>query len=124
MKLIQRLNSLFILLPLALLVVVFALLNRSPVSVDLFIGNVDGVPLFAWVLGALAIGVLIGLGIAWMSAGRLRRRARTGERKAKALEGEVAEMRHDFQAQGRETPPGEPNRGRLALRSRAAAGDR
>lgn len=123
MKFVQRLNSLFILLPLALVVVAFALLNRSPVSVDLFIGTVDMLPLFVWVLGALAIGVLAGLAIAWMSAGKLRRRARTGERRAKALAGEVAEIRQETEPRD----PGAPrntDRRRLAIGSRAIAGDR
>lgn len=125
MKFIQRLNSLFVLLPLALIVLAFALLNRSPVPVDLFIATVNTLPLFVWVLGALAVGVFLGLGISWLSAGKVRRRARTGERKARALEGEVAEMRQgtDAPGRGRGTSSESPDRRRLAIRSRAAAGD-
>lgn len=96
MHIFQRFFSLFILLPLALVVIVFALLNRDPVVVDLFVAEAN-LPLYIGVLGALAIGFLTGIAmgssLSWFSQGKWRRRARKGERRATSLEHEVEELR-------------------------------
>lgn len=101
MKLLHRLNLLLILLPFGLLVIVFAVLNRADVEVDLFI-VLATVPLYVVILGALAAGFLFGVGIFGMRAGQLRLRARAGERRARNLEGEVADMKRSAETEGQD----------------------
>lgn len=118
MHIFQRFISLFILLPLALVVIVFALLNRDPVIVDLFVAEAN-LPLYIGVLGALAIGFLTGIAagssLSWVSQGKWRRRARKGERRAVSLEHEVEELRGAEPGSG-QAKPGLPKPG-LAKRA-------
>lgn len=93
MKLVHRLVFFFVFVPVGLAVVVFGILNRDPVEVDLFVARLS-LPLSLGILGGLAVGVLVGLVIAWFSTGGWRRRARLGERRVTRLEEEVAELRH------------------------------
>lgn len=123
MHLFQRFLSLFILLPLAVVVIVFALLNRGPVAVDLFIAEAN-LPLYIGILGALAIGFLSGVAaggsISWISQGKWRSRARKGERRAESLENEVEELRRV------DSPPNLPKPGlarRALTRARVLARD-
>ena len=90
MKLLSRL----VFVPVAAIVVVFAVTNRQPVSLELwpFPFAVD-LPLYLAVLGALVIGILIGGSAQWLSDGRWRRKARAGERRAGALARELSRSR-------------------------------
>jgi uncharacterized integral membrane protein len=77
-------------LPLAAVAVIFAVMNRTPVALDLW-------PLpwrieagaYLILLGSLAIGILIGLLLAWLASGARRRRMRqyvqANERQASEL---------------------------------------
>ena len=75
-----RLLSLLITLPVTLAVVVFAVANRSPVTVDFwpFALAVD-VPLYGLALGTLALGCLLGALLTWLPL-LLARRALTSAR--------------------------------------------
>ena len=79
---IRKIVSALILLPIALIIVLFAVANRAPVQValDPFV-NVPpmfsaSVPLFLLVLVILILGVILGGVSAWMRQSRWRRRAR------------------------------------------------
>lgn len=72
---------------LAVLAVVFALANREVVTVNLWPLPFDKtMPLYIAVLGAVALGLILGAAAAWPARERMRRRARAGERRAAALE--------------------------------------
>lgn len=117
---IKRLFSLFILLPLAVVVIVFALLNRDAVTVDLFVAEAN-LPLYIGVLGALAVGFLAGVAaggsLSWLSQGKWRRRARQGERRATSLEREVEDLRRHDASLPALPPPGLARRALSRLRS-------
>lgn len=78
-------------LPLAVLVVLFAVSNREGVTVTLWPLPVRlEAPLYLVVLLALLVGFLIGELIAWINAGRTRRLARERARRIDALQRELA----------------------------------
>ena len=73
------------------LAVVFALANREVVTVNLWPLPFDKpMPLYIAVLGAVALGLILGAAASWPARERMRRRARAGERRAVALERESA----------------------------------
>ncbi len=75
-------------LPLAVVVVVFSLNNRTEVVLDLWPLDVMAmpIPVFAVVLAAMVAGFLVGGLVVWNSAGRTRQRARAEARRAKRAE--------------------------------------
>jgi uncharacterized integral membrane protein len=100
-------------IPIAIVVVVFAVTNRGPVTLSLWPLPYDIViPLFLAVLGALGAGVLIGGGVVWFGIVKWRFRARAGERRSRALERELAVARPREEAPSPPTPPALPARQR------------
>ena len=73
-------------IPVALLVVAFAVANRQPVGLELWPlpWSLD-IPLYLAVLAALGIGVVVGAAAAGLSILRTRRRAGTHRRRADSL---------------------------------------
>jgi uncharacterized integral membrane protein len=73
---------------LAVIAVVFALANRGKVTVNLWPLPIDDVtlPLYFAILGAMALGLVLGVAAAWPARERMRRRARVGERRAATAE--------------------------------------
>ncbi len=87
MKFISRL----VLGVIAIVVVTFALVNRHDVIVRLWPFAEDReLPLYIAVLGALVVGLVAGGTISWLPKHRLRRHARSAERRAASLERTVA----------------------------------
>jgi uncharacterized integral membrane protein len=86
----MRRLSWIITIPFTIIVVVFAINNRDPVTVSLWpLPWIAQLPLYLVVLGSLLVGFLVGAAIAWLSAGRRRHEARvTAER----LRGASAEL--------------------------------
>ena len=83
MKLVARI----LLGVLAVLAVVFALANREVVTVNLWPLPFDKpMPLYGAILGAVALGLVLGAAASWPARERMRRRARAGERRAAVLE--------------------------------------
>ena len=84
--------SLFFAVPLALVMVVFSLINRHFVTLSFwpFPMTVE-MPLFALILVTLAIGVLCGGLAAWIAAGKSRKRARELNHRLDAAE---LDLRH------------------------------
>lgn len=77
-------------IPVAVVAIVFAVVNRHLVSVDLWpLPWTVGLPLFLLVLGALGLGLAIGGIVVWISAGSARSRARAESRRANRLENRV-----------------------------------
>ncbi len=78
-------------LPLAVVVVVFAIHNRAPVSIDLWPAyRPVSVPLYLVVLGAVVLGFLAGALVQWVAGGKRRQQARRSNRRLTELEREAA----------------------------------
>ena len=88
---LRKIVAALILVPLAVIIVAFAVANRQVVTVSLdpFGGSAPAasltLPLFALVIVLLIIGVLIGGTAVWLRQGRWRRTARRLEREIKEL---------------------------------------
>ncbi len=80
--------------PVAFIVIAFAIANRTPVGVhfDPLPYELD-IPLWAAVIGALAVGFLLGALIRWLFDHRWRAEARQGKRHVRALEREISSLR-------------------------------
>ncbi len=75
-------------------VVIFAIANREPVSLDLWPFELS-LPLHLVLLACIGIGLLIGSLATWLSAGRMRRRGRRARHRVEELEREVARLRQE-----------------------------
>ncbi|CAM5188306.1 GMP synthase [Bosea thiooxidans] len=88
-----------VLVPIALLIVLFSVANRAPVRVSLDPFSRDlptlsyELPLFAVVLAAIAIGVLIGGLASWLAQGKHRKAARRNRREVETLRSETQALR-------------------------------
>lgn len=88
-----------VLVPIALLIVLFSVANRAPVRVSFDPISRDAplfafdIPLFAVVLAAIAAGVLIGGLASWLAQGKHRKAARRNRREAESLRGETQMLR-------------------------------
>ena len=94
MRVFRGLFALLILLPLAAVVVVFAIHNRHTVSIDLWPLTMQvSPPLFVLVIAVFLVGFLVGGVVAWLSGGRSRGRARKEHYRLMDLEREAAEKK-------------------------------
>lgn len=88
-----------VLVPIALVIVLFSVANRAPVRVSLDPLSRDvpqlsyELPLFVVVLASIAAGVLIGGLAAWIAQGKHRKAARRNRREAEALRSEAQSLR-------------------------------
>jgi uncharacterized integral membrane protein len=101
-----------ILLPVAIVVVLFAVANRGPVtlSFDPFSGGAPEfsatIPLYAALFAALALGVLVGGMAAWLTQAKHRRARRAHQREAQRLRTEAERLRARSAAQVPALPSG------------------
>ena len=85
---------LLITLPLLLLLVLFALSNRQPVSLHIWPTDYAAtLPLSLAVLGSMAVAFLAGGLLVWVSELMQRRRARRAEQTVRLLEAQVQELK-------------------------------
>jgi uncharacterized integral membrane protein len=97
---LRKIVAAVILIPLAIVIVVFAVANRQivTVSLDPFSSEHPAssvtLPLFVLVIGLLIVGVVIGGAASWLRHGNLRRTARRFERDVRELRSELAALRH------------------------------
>jgi len=88
-----------VLVPVALIVVLFSVANRAPVRVSLDPISRDApafaldLPLFAVILAAIAVGILIGGFASWLAQGKHRKAARVNRREADKLRSETQSLR-------------------------------
>lgn len=108
---IRKIVSVLVLVPLALLIVLFAVANRqgATVSLDPFAANAPAVkftlPLFVLVLAAVTLGVLIGGIAAWSRQRKWRRRARRAQAEERRLRAEVDALHRRLAAASHEPMP-------------------
>jgi len=113
---LRKITAALILIPAALLIVLFAVANRAPVTVSLdpFAGDPPqfgvSVPLFLLVLMVLILGVIIGGISAWMRQSRWRRRARRLSAELKAARAENETLRRQVEA----SAPAQPAQSSIA----------
>jgi uncharacterized integral membrane protein len=109
---LRKIVTAIILIPLAVILVGFAVANRQVVTVsfDPFDATQPAyaltLPLFGIVFMLLVIGVIVGGIAAWIRQGRWRHNARRLDAELRALQGEVLALRQ--QAATRDMPPPEP----------------
>lgn len=88
-----------VLVPIALLIVLFSVANRAPVRISLDPVSREApvlaydLPLFIIVLAALAFGVLIGGLASWLAQGKHRKAARRNRREVDSLRSQTQALR-------------------------------
>jgi uncharacterized integral membrane protein len=88
-----------IFLPIAILIVLLAVANRSPVMLSLDPFSQDApefstqLPLFAVIFASVMAGILIGGTATWLAQGKHRRERRQYRREASQLRGETERLR-------------------------------
>jgi uncharacterized integral membrane protein len=98
-RVVRSLIAALILVPLAIVIIAFAVANRQIVTVSLDPFSAEhpaasvALPLFGLIIVFLIVGVLIGGIAAWLRQARWRRMARRLEREAGALRGEIEEFK-------------------------------
>ena len=91
---ISKVLSWLVLVPSAVALIVFSVVNRHAVKVDFWpFGFAPEVRLFAVVFGILAFGVLWGGLAAWVAGGAARRRGREAARRADGAEIEARALK-------------------------------
>ena len=102
---IRKIVTVLILIPVALLIVMFAVANRSAVTIalDPFAGEppmfTTAAPLFLVLLAALIVGVVVGGAAAWSRQRKWRRRARHLAAGLKAAQADNAILRRRLETQ-------------------------
>ena len=96
MKHFFRHFSWIVTIPLAVIVIVFGIVNRELVVVDLWpLPLFFEAPLVLVIFSSFVAGFLIGALIMWFSAGRYRRRVREARNRVAQLEYDVRVLQHD-----------------------------
>tara|TARA_R110000787_G_scaffold9192_14_gene32316 strand:- start:177 stop:506 length:330 start_codon:yes stop_codon:yes gene_type:complete len=89
-----------------IILVTFAIANREMVTVNLWpLPFTSSVPLFIAILGAFAVGLLIGSGLTAWSRQRLKMQARSSERRAERAERTAAEQKASTAPRATVLPP-------------------
>lgn len=105
-------------LPVAVLAIVFAVVNRALVTVDLWpLPWTIDLPLFLMVLGGIGLGLAIGGVIGWLSAGRARSRARAETRRADRLDNRVRALETENERLNKAISPSQQIAGDESARS-------
>ena len=112
---LRKIIAALILIPAALLIVLFAVANRAPVTISLdpFAGQppmfAASIPLFILLLIVLIAGVIVGGIASWMRQSRWRRRARRLAGELKAARTQAETLRRQL-----ETRSAQPQQGSIA----------
>jgi uncharacterized integral membrane protein len=95
-KLLRKILATAVLVPLAILIIAFAVANRQPITVSFDPFNANGpaaavsLPLFALIILAVIVGVVVGGIGSWLRQGRWRGRARRLERELRQARDSLA----------------------------------
>jgi hypothetical protein len=102
---LKRILSLLIAFPLGAVLVAIAVANRQPVALILDPFRPENpalsvaLPLYAYLLGALIVGVIIGGAATWMGQRRWRQTARTQGRRAARWQAEADRLTREREAE-------------------------
>jgi uncharacterized integral membrane protein len=119
--LLRKLVAVLVLVPLAVVIIAFAVANRQNITVsfDPFGANEPAasltLPLFGLIILSLIVGVLIGGSASWLRQGKWRGSARRFERELQHLRGKLAALEGAPGKHAITPPPGDPPQ-RLRLR--------
>jgi len=108
---LRRIGTALIVVPLAAIIIAFAVANRQTVMVSFdpfsstFPAYAVTLPLFAVVLAVLILGVLIGGVATWLRQGKWRRSARRLDGEVRALHNEIAAARARYSSAPQPTAP-------------------
>ncbi len=99
----RRLLTFLVLVPLGALLVALAVVNRKPVTFmlnpfDASSGPGVEAPLFLFLLGAFAVGLLVGGFATWYEQGKWRAKARKEARETKALRAQAERLEKELDA--------------------------
>lgn len=95
----RRLVTVFIIVPIAAVLVALAVANRGPVDFTFDPFNPGNpllsvrLPLFVYIFGAMAVGLVLGSMATWFGQGRYRREARVKAAEVRKLAGAVETQR-------------------------------
>lgn len=119
----RQLFGIIVFVPLALVIGIFAVENRAPLALEIWpLPGVQEMWASVWMLGLLAIGIIIGLGIGWLAGGTARRRARRAERLTRTLERQLAARDAEPAAAAQSTPQNAPQNASQNASQNAPAG--
>ena len=116
-----------VLVPVAILAVLFAVANRQIVTVSFDPFNADlpafalSAPLFLTILLMVMLGVLIGGTAAWLAQGRVRSELRQARRDADRLRADLQDAKLELDLQRRQPEPNEGGRALSVVQGRTAA---
>jgi uncharacterized integral membrane protein len=101
----RRIFALFLLVPLGALLLALAVVNRKPVTLglnpfDANSGLVVEAPLFLFLLGAFAIGLIVGGLATWYEQGKWRVKARREAREARTLRAQAERLEKELENAG------------------------
>ncbi len=119
---LRKLVAAVVLIPLAIVIVAFAVANRQNVTISLdpFGSNPSGSfsqPLFAVLVAALILGVIIGGIASWLRHGKWRRATRRLERELAGLRSEIERLKRSAGTAPPSQPPAIVPPERLQLRA-------
>lgn len=107
----RKLSLGLIVIPLGVLLVALAVVNRQAATLYLnpFGGGEAGpaleAPLFLFLLGAFAVGLIVGGCATWLSQGKWRRNARENRNEARALRRQADRLKKELEAGADRLPP-------------------
>ncbi|MGE0751526.1 MAG: lipopolysaccharide assembly protein LapA domain-containing protein [Variibacter sp.] len=113
---IRKLLTIFIVAPLGIIFVVFAVANRHLVTVSLDPFGADApaisatLPLFVVILACILFGVLVGGTAAWMNQSKWRHRARRADADLRAMRIERDDLKAELTARDQATTLPAPRR--------------
>jgi hypothetical protein len=113
---LRRLLALLVLVPLGALLVALAVVNRKPATLVLNpfdAGSGLGIeaPLFLFLLGAFAIGLIVGGIATWYEQGKWRAKARKEARETRALRTQADRLEKELDAVAPRAKPARPPAG-------------
>ncbi|HEX5931127.1 MAG TPA: LapA family protein [Methyloceanibacter sp.] len=112
----RKLVLALVVIPLGVVLVTLAIVNRKPalLVLDPFGGSEGGLsleaPLFLFLLGAFALGLVVGGIATWLRQGKWRKTAREGAREARELRRQADRLEKELEGAG-----SAPARPRLAV---------
>ena len=116
---LRKIVAVLILVPLAVIIIAFAIANRQIVTVSLDPFSAERpaaavtLPLFALIIVILILGVLVGGVAAWLRQSKWRRTARRLEREARELRAELSLLRRAMEQAPAAAPIDPPPRLKL-----------